>query len=181
MLDDEARRIINVIMRNSQRMGQLIDDLLAFSRLGRKELSRSNIPMDEMIENVIDEFRRSGACENTAISIHRIPPALGDHTTVRQVWVNLISNALKYSQGNEKPTLEMVLEENDVITYYVKDNGAGFDMAYYDKYSAFSSGFIPQRIRRYGSGIGDGPAYHLQTRRQDSEAKVNASATFILP
>ncbi len=181
MLDDEAHRIINVIMRNSQRMGQLIDDLLAFSRLGRKELSRSNIPMDEMIENVIDEFRRSGACENTAINIHRIPPALGDHTTVRQVWVNLISNALKYSRGKEKPTLEIgSFEENDVVTYYVKDNGAGFDMAYYDKlFGVFQRLHSTKEFE--GTGVGLAMVQRIIFKHGGkiwAEAKVNAGATF---
>lgn len=181
MLDDEAHRIINVITRNSQRMGQLIDDLLAFSRLGRKELSRSNIPMGEMIENVIDEFRRSGACENTAINIHRIPPALGDNTTVRQVWVNLISNALKYSRGKEKPTLEIgSFEENDVVTYYVKDNGAGFDMAYYDKlFGVFQRLHSTKEFE--GTGVGLAMVQRIIFKHGGkiwAEAKVNAGATF---
>ncbi len=181
VLDDEAKRIISVIMRNSQRMGQLIDDLLAFSRLGRKELSRSNIPMYEMIENVIDEFRRSGACENTAITIHQIPPALGDHTTIRQVWVNLVSNALKYSRGKEKPTLEIgSFEENNVTVYYVKDNGAGFDMAYYDKlFGVFQRLHSTKEFE--GTGVGLAMVQRVLFKhggRIWAEAKVNAGATF---
>ena len=133
-LDDEAIRLINIVQENSRRMGRLIDDLLAFSRLGRRELSRSRISTQDMVESIIDEYRREEKGSGITFIVQRLPPLDADPATIRQVWENLIANAVKYSGNREKPVIEVgAVEEAGQTVYYVKDNGAGFSMDYYDK------------------------------------------------
>ncbi len=180
-LDDEAKRLISIILRNGQRMGQLIDDLLAFSKLGRKEISKSDISMYAMAQNVIDDFKRTETSERTHFTINRIPAAEADITTIRQVWVNLISNAIKYSSQHETPVVEIgAFEKDGVITYYVKDNGAGFDMAYYDKLFG-----VFQRLHSgkdfEGTGVGLAIVQRIISKhggRIWAQSKVNEGATF---
>ncbi|MEO7988968.1 MAG: PAS domain S-box protein [Chryseolinea sp.] len=181
MMNDEGKRVIQTILRNGQRMGQLIDDLLAFSRLGRKELTKSHISMHDLAENVIDEHKRSAANGQVVFTLHPIPPARGDNATLRQVWVNLISNAVKYSKGKEKPTVEIgAIEEHQHITYYVKDNGAGFDMEYYNKLFG-----VFQRLHSMnefeGTGVGLAIVQRIISKHGGkiwALAKVNEGATF---
>ncbi len=181
IMDDEAKRVIHTILRNGQRMGQLIDDLLAFSRLGRKELTKSDISMHDLAESIIDEYKRNAASNHTFFTLHPIPSARGDSTTVRQVWVNLISNAVKYSKEKEKPMVEIgAFEEHNNITYYVKDNGAGFDMEYYDKLFG-----VFQRLHSMnefeGTGVGLAIVQRIISKHGGkiwAKAKVNEGATF---
>lgn len=131
-LDPEGQRILNVVLKSAHRMGQLIDDLLAFSKLGRRELTRSEIRMEEMVRLLCDEQKNTGT--TATFTINPLPPAQGDHAMIRQVWTNLISNAVKYSFKVPEPAIEIGAKEQDNTTiYYIKDNGAGFDMQYYDK------------------------------------------------
>lgn len=130
--DEEGRRILTIVTRSAKHMGQLIDDLLEFSRLGRKDLSRKEIAMEEMVKTVCEEQKYQDG--NTTFVIHQIPAAKGDHAMIRQVWTNLISNAVKYSRKASNPVVEVgTINHEGRAVYYVKDNGAGFDMKYYDK------------------------------------------------
>lgn len=135
ILDEEARRTIKVIAKNGRRMGQLVDDLLDFSRLGRKEIQRISLSMETMVNTVIDEIRETHHYNPKAtIEVRSLPVANADHNMMRQVWHNLISNALKYSGKTENPAVEIgsFLRDDDVC-YYVKDNGVGFNMLYAGK------------------------------------------------
>lgn len=133
-LDDEGKRLLSVVVRNAQKMGQLIDDLLAFSKLGRRELIKSQVSMNDMVSMVWEELRKNEGKRDIELILHDLPEALADSTTIRQVWTNLISNALKYSRNREHAVIEIGAEEKeDMLVYYVKDNGAGFDMQYYNK------------------------------------------------
>jgi signal transduction histidine kinase len=133
-LDSEGQRLLNVIRDNSKRMGELIDDLLAFSRLGRKEISATHVDMTALVTHVIEDLQRNGDYRDRRIDVNPLPEAWGDRTLLQQVWINLISNALKYSSTSEQPVVQIsaTMEENEVI-YSVSDNGVGFDMQYYDK------------------------------------------------
>lgn len=132
--DNEAKRLTTIIMNNTQKMGRLIDDLLAFSQLGRKELIRTHTSMTQMVMSICEEQKRLEDGRNIEFVIQDLPYALVDTVTMRQVWVNLISNAVKYTKHKEKAIIEIAAkEDNDEQIYYVKDNGAGFDMSYYDK------------------------------------------------
>ncbi|MBS1520248.1 MAG: HAMP domain-containing protein [Bacteroidetes bacterium] len=132
--DAEGNRIINNIVTNATRMGRLIDDLLAFSKLGKKDLVLTQVDMQELAHTVINELLQNENDKDYNIQIIGLPPAKADAGMIRQVLMNLISNAIKYSSKKEHPVIEIGGEENDTYTsYFVRDNGAGFDMAYADK------------------------------------------------
>lgn len=132
-LDTEANGSIKAILKNSKRMGELIDDLLAFSRLGKKELSLTEINMNAIVKSVQEE-EIQGNTREIEFNLHHLLPTMGQQALIKQVWTNLISNAIKYSTHNDKILIEIGSYDKDQMTvYYVKDNGAGFDMRYYDK------------------------------------------------
>jgi PAS domain S-box-containing protein len=134
VLNAEGKRQLRVIRDSATRMGALIDDLLAFSRLGRTTLQQVPVDMRALIEEVIAEINQAQPLENARIELDDIPPAQGDRTLLRQVWSNLLQNALKYSGRREKPLVQVRGEvQADEIIYRVSDNGVGFDMQYYGK------------------------------------------------
>jgi len=131
--DEEGAQFLQSIIRNSKKMGVLIDDLLAFSKLGRKQVTVSNIDMNELLGQIAPTLVKEGQ-QNPELIIGNLLPAVGDSSLVKQVWINLISNAIKYSRLKPKTVIEIgAYNENGFVTYFVKDNGAGFDMRYYDK------------------------------------------------
>jgi len=132
ILDEEGHRLMNNIMKNAKKMGQLIDDLLAFSRIGRKEFMMTEISMDEIVKEVWNELTdEQNNSPKPEFIIKDLPLVKGDKVTIKQVWINLISNAIKYSKHKDKPVIEIGAEIKDNETiYYIKDNGAGFDMRY---------------------------------------------------
>lgn len=133
-LGNEPRRLLGLISQNSKKMGQLIDDLLDFSRLGRKELHKVNVPMHQVVQNVYRELNLENNTGNPEFIIHPLPTVQADASSIRQVWINLISNALKYSQQKEHAVIEVGANDTpDEIIFYVKDNGDGFDMRYAHK------------------------------------------------
>ncbi|MDA3813959.1 MAG: ATP-binding protein, partial [Candidatus Cloacimonetes bacterium] len=133
-LDDEAKRLGSVIQKNSQKMGQLIDDLLAFSRLGRATMHFSNIDMKKMVNEVYEEATTPSERKRINFSITELFIANGDPNMFRQVWINLISNALKFSANQKQAVISVTCrEEEDKLNYCIKDNGAGFNMKYIDK------------------------------------------------
>ncbi|MEO7464315.1 MAG: ATP-binding protein [Nitrosospira sp.] len=133
-LDDEGSRLLKVIRDNSKRMGILIDDLLEFSRLGRKALAAVNVDMTAMVKEVNDEFQNECHGRSVQVIIHPLLPAYADPSLIRQIWINLLANALKFTSHIDSAFIEIGMQEgNGAIIYYVKDNGAGFDMRYYNK------------------------------------------------
>jgi signal transduction histidine kinase len=127
-LDAEAKRLINVIKNNSLKMGNLIDDLLAFSRLGRNEIVKTLINTREMVEEVINTM---DAKSNTVWDIHLLPATRGDANMMRQVWINLLSNAIKYSGNKERPSIGIgAYGKEGKTVFFVKDNGVGFNQNY---------------------------------------------------
>ena len=133
VLDEEGISSLVAITKNSKRMGELIDDLLAFSRLGRKEITTTEINMLSVVNSVKEE-ELLGITNHVEFDIKELLPANGQQVLIKQVWVNLISNAIKYSQHQNKADIEIgSYKKDNMIIYYVKDNGVGFDMQYYDK------------------------------------------------
>ena len=133
ILDADARRLLNNIRLNSKKMGILIDDLLAFSRLGKQEIRKSLINMNELVQVVLND---QGNPVNKKVEVKANPvlAANADGALIRQVWINLISNAIKYSSKKEQPRVEIGCNTREgEIIYYVKDNGAGFNMEYAHK------------------------------------------------
>lgn len=180
-LDEEAVRYLSVIRGNSKRMGLLIDDLLTFSRLGRQDLAKGQLNMNKLVQEVIDEALLQEGGKAAKIEVGQLPPAKADRALLRQVWVNLISNALKYSGKSPNPSIEVSgCTEGIENVYSVKDNGVGFSMEYVQKLFG-----VFQRLHRVeefsGTGVGLAIVQRLVTRhggRVWAEGAVNKGAKF---
>lgn len=180
-LDTEGIRLMNVVLRNSQKMGQLIDDLLTFSQLGRKELTKGKVSMKNLIDTIWLEYRKMEGDREILLHLNDLPDAYSDIVTIRQVWINLVSNALKYTRNKEKAIIEIGYEDGeDSVTYYVKDNGAGFDMQYYSKLFG-----VFQRLHSFdqfeGTGVGLAIVQRIISKHGGkvwAEAKPDNGATF---
>jgi two-component system sensor histidine kinase/response regulator len=130
-LGEEENRLIGNIKRNGLKMGVLINDLLEFSRLGRRPVSKSHVEMTMLVHRVVADMPRS---EATGILLDDMLPAQADSALLGHVWTNLISNAIKYSAKKEDPLIQIGCKKSGgEIIYHVKDNGAGFDMRYAEK------------------------------------------------
>jgi PAS domain S-box-containing protein len=180
-LDDEGRRLLAVIRQNSQRMGQLIDDLLAFSRMGRKPISREPFGMPELVAEALAEVR-AGTSAAPQVTVGTLPDVAGDRILLRQVWINLISNGFKYSSRKEgaEVTIGSLPGEGGTTTYFVRDNGVGFDMRYSDKLFG-----VFQRLHRIeefpGTGVGLAIVQRVVARhggRAWAESELGKGATF---
>jgi PAS domain S-box-containing protein len=132
-LNDDGKRMLKVIESNTLRMGGLIDDLIAFARIGKQALSLHPIDMVHLIEEVLTDFKIDEAPHIT-VNVGELPQSVADQRLIKQVWHNLIANALKYSALSESPHIEVSgsIQGNEVV-YAVRDNGVGFEMEYYDK------------------------------------------------
>ena len=132
--NDDAKRKFDLIRSNTQMMGKLIDDLLSFSRLGRLEINMSKLDMEGLVNDVWMELQIINPDRKIDFKIKEIQPCRGDRTLIKQVYSNLLSNAVKYTKFKDKAYIETGgYREGDENIYYIKDNGVGFDMKYYDK------------------------------------------------
>jgi signal transduction histidine kinase len=133
-LDAEALRLLDVIRKNTRKMAQLIDDLLAFSRLGRKAMGAAEVDMTALVHQTVTEALKAEPNRRLDVRIGELPPAIADRVLIEQVWVNLISNAVKYTRGREDATIRVDgTIEADQIVYRISDNGVGFDMRFANK------------------------------------------------
>lgn len=155
-LDDEGRRKLEVIRSETQRMGRLIDDLLAFSRLGRQETEPEPIDMRALAQEVYDELvAQEPPGHKLKLDMQALPVVRGTRTMIRQVWVNLIDNAIKFTKGRDVGEIEIAAQpgEDGVPVFRVKDNGAGFDMRFTDKlFGVFQRLHSPKEFP--GTGVG---------------------------
>jgi light-regulated signal transduction histidine kinase (bacteriophytochrome) len=150
-LDEEGRRLLTVVREAASRMGRLIDDLLAFSKLGRQEPARRSIDMNALVGEVITEVKGDSKATFEAAAL---PPAQADRAMMKQVWANLIGNALKYSSKTQGAQIQIgARAEQAENVYWVRDNGVGFDMRYAQKLFG-----VFQRLHRAeefpGTGVG---------------------------
>jgi PAS domain S-box-containing protein len=186
-LDDEGKRLLNVVRDNTGRMGQLIDDILQFSRTGRLELVFSEIDMERLAREAAEELKPAiAAGSKLQLEIAALPRAQGDRAMMHQVFVNLLSNAIKFSRTRETPAIRVGASVKPEETiYYVQDNGVGFDMQYSNKLFG-----VFQRLHSMnefeGTGIGLAIVKRIITRhggRVWAEGKVNEGAAlyFALP
>jgi PAS domain S-box-containing protein len=179
-LDEEGRRLLKVVRDNTNRMGRLIDDILQFSRTGRVEISFAKIDMERLARDVFEELQSSVVGGKLQLEIDPLPPANGDRAMMHQVFINLLSNAIKFSHNREPAKIKVGGSiEGDEAVYYVKDNGAGFDMQYADKLFG-----VFQRLHGVnefeGTGIGLAIVKRIITRhggRVWAEGKPNEGAT----
>lgn len=180
-IDEEGRRLMNVIMNNTQKMGQLIDDLLDFSRLGRKELIKSKSSMTEQIENICEEVRLANPDRDIEFVIGAMPIVHIDPILMKQVWINLVSNAVKYSMLRDKAIINITADETDTeVIFCIRDNGAGFNMQYADKLFGVFQRLHSDRDFE-GTGVGLAIVHRIILKhggRIWAEGKVNEGATF---
>lgn len=185
-LDAEGRRLIDVIRNSTAKMGHLIDGLLAFSHLGRQTLGSTEVNMAELAEESYSEASVNAPGRNVDIQIAALPPAVGDHVLLKQVFVNLFSNALKFTRGKDPAVIETgFTTKGDQNIFFVRDNGVGFDMRYADKMFG-----VFQRLHGVnefeGTGLGLAIVHRIINRHGGkvwAEGALNQGATifFSLP
>ncbi|HEY4697638.1 MAG TPA: PAS domain S-box protein [Gallionella sp.] len=133
-LDDEGKRLFKVVSDNAQKMGQLIDDILTFSRAGRSELRLITLDMNALVQQVWQELEPRRAGRAIEFRLAPLPSASGDPAAVHQVLQNLLDNAVKFTRGRESAVIEVECHrEGEENIYSIRDNGAGFDMVYDNK------------------------------------------------
>jgi light-regulated signal transduction histidine kinase (bacteriophytochrome) len=154
-LDEKANRYLKTILEAAKRMGDLIDDLLGFSRIGRAETKKAAVNLEQLVAQVIAELAQDTSGRDIAWKIGALPVCYGDRSMLRLVFVNLLSNAVKFTR--ERPRAEIEIgysqEKDDQIEIFVRDNGAGFDMQHANKlFGVFQRLHLPEEYE--GTGIG---------------------------
>jgi hypothetical protein len=181
---EQAKRYLGLISTSAKQMNQLIDDLLDFSRNSRVELQRTKVDLQNLIEKILQDLQPETAKRNIVWKKYPLPSVLGDPSLLRQVFSNLILNAVKYSRNRAVAEIEIGCAgkmENEV-TIFVRDNGVGFDMKYADKlFGVFQRLHGPEEFE--GTGIGLANVRRIVARhggRTWAEAKINEGATFFV-
>ncbi len=180
-LPEEGRRFLETIRAGAQRMGVLIDELLAFARLSRQPLNTHNVDMDLVVRSTLEELRPEQGDRLVELRIGALRPCQADPALIKQVWINLLSNALKYTRKCERVVIEIgCAEETDETVYFVRDNGTGFDMQYAHKLFG-----VFQRLHRAedyeGTGVGLAIVQRIIHRhggRVWAKSAVDRGATF---
>jgi signal transduction histidine kinase len=177
-----SQRYLGIISDSAKRMGALIDDLLVFSRMGRSEMHRSSVNTDELVAEVMREMTNDFEGRNIEWDIAPLPEVNGDRAMFKQVWVNLISNAVKYSRHRSPSKIKIGSRKNNSreLEFFVQDNGAGFDMTYVDKlFGVFQRLHLNEEFE--GTGIGLANVRRIILRHGGktwAEGKIDAGATF---
>jgi PAS domain S-box-containing protein len=153
-LNQEVQRCLTVVHDSAQRMDTLITDLLAFARSAKQSLVKQPVAPRELVDSVLEDLKPEIQERSVELTIGELPPCEADRTLLRQVWANLLSNALKFTRGRRPARIEVGSESRDGgVVYYIRDNGTGFDMQYYDKlFGVFQRLHRPDEFE--GSGIG---------------------------
>jgi PAS domain S-box-containing protein len=180
-LPEEGQRYLDRIRNGGRQMGELIDDLLTFSRLSRQPVKRESVNIGALVKNVLDDLKPLLANREVEMQIGQLPDCTGDSALLKQVWVNLLSNAIKYSRGRKPAVIEIrCTREDGEDIFSVRDNGAGFDMQYADKLFG-----VFQRLHRSdefeGTGVGLAIVQriiHRHNGRVWAESAVDHGATF---
>jgi PAS domain S-box-containing protein len=180
-LPEAGRRYLQTIRAGAQRMGELIDDLLTFSRLGRQPLNKGTVDTGRLVRDIIEDLCRQEPGRHLDVRISDLPACQGDPALLKQVWVNLLSNAFKYTRKRAPAVVEIgCARDNGETVYFVRDNGSGFDMQYADKLFG-----VFQRLHRAedfeGTGVGLAivqRVVHRHGGRVWAEAEVDRGATF---
>ncbi|MGC3991415.1 MAG: response regulator [Chthoniobacteraceae bacterium] len=180
-LPARSQELIQSVKANAARMGDLIEGLLQLSRASRSPLARQEVKVAALVKQVLEEVRKEAPERPVEVRVGELPDCVGDPTLLRQVFTNLLGNAFKYSRDRARPEVEIgIIPHNSTIAYYVKDNGAGFDMKYAGKlFGAF------QRLHRIdefeGTGIGLSIVHRIITRHGGEiwpEASPDKGAAF---
>jgi light-regulated signal transduction histidine kinase (bacteriophytochrome) len=180
-LPEAGRHHLERVRKGAQQMGELIDDLLSFSRLSRQSVNRHKVNTAKLVQETLDELAPQRQDRPIEIRVGEFPPCQGDPGLLKQVWINLVSNAIKYTRGRNPAVIEIgCTGNNGAIVYFVRDNGTGFDMQYADKLFG-----VFQRLHRAdefeGTGVGLAIVQRIVSRhggRAWAEAAVDRGATF---
>jgi signal transduction histidine kinase len=181
-LDADGRRSLERVKVNARRMGQLIDDLLAFSQIGRTPMVRQRVDMAQLARSVVDEAVRTAAPRTIDFMVDTLPPAFAEPSLINQVLVNLVANAVKFTGKRQYASIMIGArpDANGATAYFVRDNGAGFDMRHADKlFGVFQRLHKPEDFE--GTGVGLAIIDRVVTRhggRVWAEGRVNEGATF---
>lgn len=181
LLGEDGQRTIEVITRNASRMSDLIDDLLTFSRVGKQNLTKVTLDMNNIVRNVVLEMMDPEKEKRCELTVGALENSEGDGSMIKQVVTNLLSNALKYSGKREKSVIEIgCYPRENMMVYFIKDNGAGFDMKYYEKLFG-----VFQRLHSgsefEGTGVGLALVQRIIRKHKGevwAEAKLDEGATF---
>jgi K+-sensing histidine kinase KdpD len=182
LLDEKSRRFIRTILESAKRMGNLIDDLLAFSRIGRLEARKTEVDLKQLVEEVVAEITQDAKGRDIAWKIGALPACYGDRSMLRLVVVNLVSNAVKFTRMRRPAEIEIGCVERNKkdVEVFVRDNGAGFDMQYANKlFGVFQRLHLPEEFE--GTGIGLATVWRIIHRhggKVRGEGAVNQGATF---
>ena len=181
-LNEKSRRHLTVVLEEANRMGSLIDDLLAFSRMSQAEAHYSTISLQQIVQEAVAEARQDANGRNIVWRVDALPEWHGDRSMLRLVVINLISNAVKFTRTRPEPEIEIGCSERkkDHVVLFVRDNGVGFDMKYSDKLFGVFQRLHPQEAFE-GTGIGLATVQRIVHRhggRVWAEGKVEGGATF---
>jgi len=133
-IDEDGKKSLDRIINSAKKMGQLIDDLLNFSRIGRKELNKASVDMNDLVQTILTEQGEHLNGRSISFTVSPLNFSMADRNLIKQVWENFISNAIKYTSSKESAVIEIgCYPQDSKIVYFIKDNGAGFDMKYADK------------------------------------------------
>src|SRR5438445_6649486 len=182
VLSDKGRQHLLVITESTNQMGRLIDNLLAFSRMGRAEVKKARVNMDELVSEALKDARRDTEGRVIEWETEPLPAVLGDRSMLKQVWANLLSNAVKYTRPKERARILVRCAKNDTNEWQfsVQDNGAGFDMRYADKlFGVFQRLHAAEEFD--GTGIGLANVQRIVHRHGGppwAEGRINEGATF---
>lgn len=179
--DDKCKQFLGAILKETQQMSRLIDDLLTLSQSGHQALQLSDIDMNELAKSVVEELKRLETGRSLQISLEPLPVAHGDQRMIRQVLMNLVSNAMKFTRREQKAIIQIGGRiEDGVSTYYVKDNGVGFDLTDTNRiFKAFER--LHPSAEFEGTGVGLAIVWRIVQRhggRIWAESRKNEGATF---
>jgi PAS domain S-box-containing protein len=184
VLDDKSNHYILMMLDSAKRMGNLIDDLLAFSRIGRAETQKTLVSLEQLVREALTEVRQDAEGRNIAWKVGSLPDFYGDRSMLRLVLVNLISNAIKFTRTRPQPEIEIGCADGntDDLVIFVRDNGVGFDMRYANKlFGVFQR--LHQASEFEGTGIGLATVQRIIHRHGGkvwAEGVVDGGATFYL-
>ncbi|PJZ26424.1 hybrid sensor histidine kinase/response regulator [Leptospira hartskeerlii] len=180
-LDEEGKRILGVIVGSTLKMDKLIDSLLLLSRMGKKEITKTIVNVSELVQHILYELQSDAQNGKTKILVGELFPAMGDVELLAQVFINLVSNAIKYSFKKENPVVEIGCNQsNRENIYFVKDNGAGFNMKYQNRLFGVFQRLHDNRDFE-GVGIGLAIVHRIISRHGGkvwAEGEVGQGATF---